>query len=91
MKRLKDIKIGTRLNLVLSIAFVVVAVGLGLYTLNLQTNRIQEETDTRMNEQVTDLAKFIETEIEDYQQNTNHALQTASYIFSQAGNAEYYQ
>ena len=86
MKRLKDIKIGTRLNLVLSIAFIVVVIGLGLYTLNLQTNRIQENTDIRMNEQVSDLSKFIETEIEDNQENTNHALQTASYIFQQAGN-----
>ncbi len=86
MKRLKDMKIGTRLNLVLSLAFIVVVFGLGIYTLNLQTNRIQEDTDTRMNEQVADLAKFIETEIEDNQQNTNHALQTASYVFQQAGN-----
>ena len=85
MKRLKDMKIGTRLNLVLSLAFIVVIVGLGIYTLNLQTNRIQENTDTRMNEQVSDLSKFIETEIEDNQQNTNQALKTASYILRQRG------
>ncbi|MFW6103721.1 MAG: Cache 3/Cache 2 fusion domain-containing protein [Bacteroidota bacterium] len=86
MKRLRDMKIGTRLNLVLSIAFIVVVIGLGLYTLNIQTNRIQENTDIRMYEQVADLAQFIEAEIEDNQQNTNHALKTAGYIFEQAGN-----
>jgi hypothetical protein len=75
MKHLKDMKIGTRLNLVLSLAFIVVVVGLGIYTLNLQTNRIQENTDIRMNEQVSDLAKFIETEIEDNQQSNNNEFE----------------
>lgn len=78
-------KIGTRLNLILSLAFIVVVVALGLYTLNIQTNRIQNETDVRMNEQVADLAKFIEAEISNSQKNTNHALETAAYVFSQAG------
>ena len=85
MKSLKDMKIGVRLNLILSIAFIVVVVGLGVYTLNLQNNQIQESTDTRMEEQVGDLARFIEEEIQENQQTTNNALETAVYIFEKTG------
>mgnify|MGYP006284107127 FL=1 len=88
MKRLKDMKIGARLNLVLSIAFLFVIISLGLYTLKIQTDRIQENTDTRMQEQVNDLANFINSEIEDNQNMTNHALEAASYIFNNAGDLQ---
>jgi methyl-accepting chemotaxis protein len=88
MKRLKDIKIGPRLNIVLSTTFLVVIISLGLYTLSIQSNRIQEETDTRMNEQVNDLNNFIEAEIENNQAKTNKALETAAYIFNHTGDLE---
>ncbi len=78
-------KIGTRLNLILSFAFIVVVVALGIYTMQIQSNQIHESTDTRMNEQVNDLAKFIKAEVEQHQKNTNHALETASYVFSNQG------
>ena len=63
MKSLNDFKIGRRLNVVLSLAFIVVIVGLGIYTIQIQKQRIIENTDTRMSEQVDDLAAFIEVQI----------------------------
>ena len=79
--KLKDIKIGTRLNVFLSIAFVVVTVGLGVYTLTIQKNRVVEDTDTRMMEQVNDLSEFIEVQIRKNQKNVNSFLNVAHDIF----------
>ncbi len=83
--RLNDIKIGTRLNVILSIAFVVVIVGLGIYTISMQKNRIQENTDTRMTEQVNDLAEFIEVEIRNNQKSVNKFLNVAHDVFYNDG------
>jgi len=83
--RLNDIKIGTRLNVILSIVFIVVIAGLGVYTINMQTNRIQENTDTRMAEQVNDLSKFIEVEIRNNQKNVNNYLNVAHDVFYNDG------
>ena len=83
--RLKDIKIGTRLNVILSIAFIVVVAGLGIYTINMQTSRIQENTDTRMTEQVNDLAKIIEVEIRNRQNSVNRFLNVAHDVFYNDG------
>jgi len=85
MISLKDMKIGVRLNLVLSIAFIVVVVALGVYTMDVQSDQVHESTDTRMNEQVNDLARLIEEEVEENQLVTNNALETADYVFSMKG------
>ena len=83
--RINDIKIGTRLNVILSIVFIVVITGLGIYTINMQKKRIQENTDTRMTEQVNDLAKFIEVEIRNNQKNVNNYLNVAHDVFYNDG------
>ena len=85
MKRLKDIKIGTRLNIVLSITFLLIIVALGLYTTNVLTSQIQENTDTRMTEQVNDLSRFIESEVARNQEVINHALKTTQFTIENAG------
>ena len=85
MKSLQDVKIGKRLNIILSLAFVVVVVALGIYTMNLQKQRIIESTDTRMEEQVDDLASFIEIQIQKNQKNVNHFLNVAHELFYNQG------
>lgn len=65
----------------MSLAFVVVVVALGIYTMNLQKQRIIESTDTRMEEQVDDLASFIEIQIQKNQKNVNHFLNVAHELF----------
>ncbi|MFW6371516.1 MAG: hypothetical protein ACOC10_09980, partial [Bacteroidota bacterium] len=64
MKRMKDLKIGTRLNIILSAAFVVIMLGIGLYVLNIQKHNKLSDTDQRMFEQVTDLTEIITNEVE---------------------------
>ncbi len=83
--RLKDLKIGTRLNIILSIAFIVVFVAMGVYTLNILTTRVTENTDTRMMEQANDMAEFIEVEIRKNQKNVNRFLNVAHDIFYNDG------
>ena len=86
--RLKDIKIGTRLNIILSIVFIVVIGGLGFYTINMQESRIQKNTDARMTEEVNNLAQFIEVQIRNNQKNVNHFLNVAHDIFYNDGELE---
>ena len=81
MKSLNDFKIGRRLNIILSLAFIVVIVGLGIYTISIQKQRIIESTDTRMDEQVDDLAAFIDIQISKNQKNVNHFLKVAHHLF----------
>lgn len=85
MMKLNDYKIGWRLNVLLSIAFVVIMAGMGWYTINTQTNRIIEETDERMYEQLDDLAGFVEIELRQNQSNVNKFLKVAHNLFYNAG------
>jgi len=85
MKSLNDFKIGRRLNIILSLAFIVVIVGLGIYTISIQKQRIIENTDTRMDEQVDDLAAFIDVQISKNQKNVNRFLKVAHHLFYDQG------
>ena len=64
MKSLKDMKIGTRLNLLLSLTFLAIMIGIGLYMTNTQRDKIISDTDTRMFEQVNDLTRVIDIQVE---------------------------
>ncbi len=74
MKSINDLKIGTRLNLVFNLAFIVIVGLLGLYTIRSQRNQIIKDTDTRMNEQVNDLATIITDQISQRQKSTENSL-----------------
>jgi len=86
--RFKDLKINTKLNTVLSLAFVVVIVALGWYTITIQRDTIIDNTDTRMREQVNDLVKFIDVEIKDNQNEVNNALEVADHLLNQTTEIE---
>jgi methyl-accepting chemotaxis protein len=74
MKRINDLKIGTRLNLVFNLAFIVIVGLLGLYTIRSQRSQIFKDTDTRMTEQVNDLATVIGDQITQRLKSTENAL-----------------
>jgi methyl-accepting chemotaxis protein len=80
MKRINDLKIGTRLNLVFNLAFVVIIVLLGIYMITSQRNQITEDTDTRMYEQVNDLATVITEQVAQSQKSTENALKVAEQL-----------
>src|SRR6056297_1221253 len=86
MRSLNDMKIGTRLNLILSVVFIVIIGAMGLYTINSQRSKIISDTDTRMFEQVNDLVKFIDVQVEKNQKNVNNALDVARFSVESKGN-----
>jgi len=63
MKYINNMKIGTKLTLLLSLVMIVIFAALGIYTVTMQSNQIHEDTDLRMTEQVHDLALSIHLEI----------------------------
>jgi len=69
----------------MSLAFVVVVAALGLYTMNMQKIQIIENTDTRMTEQVNDLAHYIDIQVRKNQKNVNRFLDVAHQMFYQQG------
>jgi methyl-accepting chemotaxis protein len=80
MKRINDLKIGTRLNLVFNLAFIVIIGLLGIYTITSQRKQIFKDTDTRMFEQVNDLALVISEQVSQSQKNTENALLVCEYV-----------
>lgn len=85
MKNINDLKIGTRLNLVFNLAFIIIVALLGTYTITSQRKQVFEDTDIRMYEQVNDLAAVINEQLIQSQKNTEHALSTFEFITSEAG------
>lgn len=79
MKSINDMKIGTRLNLLLSLTFLVIMVAIGLYMINMQRNKIISDTDIRMNEQVNDLVRVIDIQVEKNQKKADRAIKSAQY------------
>lgn len=85
MKKINDIKIGARLNIILSLTIAVIVIALGVYMINSQRTKIISDTDTRMFEQVEDLTLFIENQIEQNQEKVNTDLNVAHHYFYNLG------
>ncbi|MGM0503552.1 MAG: Cache 3/Cache 2 fusion domain-containing protein, partial [Bacteroidota bacterium] len=85
MKSLKDMKIGVRLNLILSIVTVIIFTGFGIYTFYSQKDRIIEDADTRMYEQLDDLVSIINVQLNESQNRVNYAIKAAHEIFYNYG------
>ncbi len=79
MKSINDMKIGTRLNLILSLAIIVIIGVLGIYTYTTNKERIVNDADLRMYEQLDDLVSIIDVQIRENQKKVNAALELAKY------------
>ncbi len=88
MKGLKDIKIGWRLNIIISAIMIIIVTGIGFYIVNLQRNKILADTDLRMSEQVEDLVNIINTEIKLNQEKTNIGIEYTEKYFNNLGSLE---
>jgi methyl-accepting chemotaxis protein len=86
MKSLNDFKIGTRLSIILSVLIVVIIGALGFWTYDMNKDRIIDNADKRMNEQLDDLVDIIDVQIEENQENVNNALKVAHHLFKEEGN-----
>lgn len=85
MKRIKDLKIGFRLNFFLSLTITILLTSLGIYMVNTQHDKIIEDTDIRMTEQVQDLSRIIQLQVAQNQDAVNKALQTVESVISASG------
>ncbi|MBN2166285.1 MAG: Cache 3/Cache 2 fusion domain-containing protein [Marinilabiliaceae bacterium] len=86
MVKFNDIKIGTRLNVVLGIFIVLIIGFLGVYTSVKIKNKIIEDTNLRMNEQVYDLKNFIQQEIRNNQDKVNIGIHLVDNFLATKGN-----
>lgn len=83
--KLNDLKIGTRLNLIMG-GFVVLAFAIfGIYVNNALQSQIQNSTDERMEEQITDLTEVIAVELQGNREKIDLSLHLASNYFSNQG------
>src|SRR5512145_1837371 len=85
MKRINDIKIGTRLNLIFNLAFIVIIGLLGIYTIVTQRKQITADTETRMYEQVNDMATIIIEQVAQSQKTTENALKVGVFSVFNSG------
>ena len=85
MKSVNDIKIGIRLNLFFSSAVLFILIVLGVYIYHIQHEKIIEDTDISMTEQVNDLGYLVQLQVKERQFQVNSAFNSASNIFDNAG------
>jgi methyl-accepting chemotaxis protein len=82
---INNMKIGLRLNLILSLTMIIILTSVGLYLINKQQNKIITDTDLRMKEQVDDLAEIIEQQLTLNQQRVNVCLNLADEYLKNQG------
>ncbi len=83
--KINNLKIGFRLNLFLSIVIVLILTLLGIYNYRAYKSRIVEDADIRMYEQLDDLVKIIELQIDQNKNGINYALKTANEVLETSG------
>ncbi|MBK8808431.1 MAG: methyl-accepting chemotaxis protein [Bacteroidales bacterium] len=85
MKKISDIKIKTRMILIIGSVVFIIITSLGIYTTTSQKKKIIYDTDLRMNEQVEDIYNLIETHIKLNLKSLETDLKTVNYVRSQFG------
>ncbi|HEY4786811.1 MAG TPA: Cache 3/Cache 2 fusion domain-containing protein, partial [Bacteroidales bacterium] len=85
MKKLTDIKIGWRLNLVLGAVVTAIFLVLGTIITEFQKKQIFTDTDLRMGEQAHDLAVYVKSVISERQEQVKSNMNVASAIFIKQG------
>lgn len=88
MKIINDIKIGTRLNILLGFSIVIILITLGIYLYSYQRSKIIAETEVKMLEQLNDLSNLAQLQINERHILVNASLKTAIEILRNEGNLE---
>lgn len=83
--KLNDLRIGTRLNLIMGGFLVVAFAVFGIYVNTTLQNQIITSTDERMVEQVNDLVEVISVELQGNREKVNISLHLASNYLSRQG------
>jgi len=86
MKRLVDLKIGVRLNLILTVVFIVIFLGTAMYINWVQKRQIISDTDLRMEEQVSDLKQIFELQINERKNIIKSSMEMTIELLNNSGN-----
>lgn len=82
---INNMKIGLRLNIILSLVMVIIMSSLGIYTIKIGKNISIKDADLQMTEQVQDLSKMIEIQLVESQGRVDYALNAAREFISHQG------
>jgi len=86
MKKINDYPIGLRLSVIINAAVVVILTVLGIYTSQIQRNKIIADTDVRMTGQVDDLCKIVQVQVEERKVQVKSAMNVATELVLSTGN-----
>jgi methyl-accepting chemotaxis protein len=82
MKKINDLKIGIRLNILLGTSIIVILASLGIYLYSTQRTNIIDDTDLRISEQVNDLGSLVQAQIKERQNQIAISIETAVEILN---------
>jgi methyl-accepting chemotaxis protein len=85
MRKINDLKIGLRLIIIISTTVVVILSALGVYIYQIQQEKIMGDTDTSLNEQVDDLCKIVQLQIQERREQVDVAIQVAQELLDLTG------
>lgn len=85
MKKINDLKIGVRLSMITGIAVIFVLTISGIIVSRSQEAMIVIDMDNNMNEQVSDLCKFVQIQIKERQEQISSAINVASEVINSEG------
>ncbi len=88
MKRFRDFKIGTKLNMVMITVFVVIMAGLSIFIITKLHSKLENDSNIRMTEQVNDLADIIQLMIDKNQKLVTSSMSYAEEYFNNLGAIE---
>jgi methyl-accepting chemotaxis protein len=86
MKKLNDLNIGVRLSIIVSSAVIIILCILGIYIYHIQRDKIISDTDISMTEQVDDLCRIVQLQINERQEIVKTTINIASEILNNTGN-----
>lgn len=77
----ENLKLGVRLNLVVSILATIIITALGTVTFYVQKDRALKDVEERMDQQVSALAEIVNQQVSEKQEFINSASKSARFIF----------
>lgn len=88
MKKLNNIKIGKRLNILLGVSISIIFAALGIYLYSHQKAAIVDDSDYMIHQQVTDLENLVRMQIKERQNQMAVAIELADRLLSMEGNLQ---
>jgi methyl-accepting chemotaxis protein len=85
MKKINDLKIGIRLNILFGVSIIIILSSLGIYLYFNQRTKIINDTDLRITEQVNDLENLVLVQIKERQNQIAISIEAALEILKSEG------